>query len=161
MRLKIILTLLCLLTTSLKVNADRSLHCMAQNVYFEAASESFIGQIAVAQVVMNRVESEHFPDNPCDVIYEGPSYISNKGNILPIKHRCQFSWYCDGKPDTILNLQIYGKILDLVDYLIPNGYFDITDGATHYHADYVRPDWAKTKTKTIEIEDHIFYRWEK
>ena len=65
------------------------------------------------------------------------------------------------KPDTILNLQIYGKILDLVDYLVPNGYFDITDGATHYHADYVRPDWAKTKTKTIEIEDHIFYRWEK
>jgi spore germination cell wall hydrolase CwlJ-like protein len=39
--------------------------------------------------------------------------------------------------------------------------FDITDGATHYHADYVRPSWAKTKTKTIEIEDHIFYRWEK
>ena len=71
------------------------------------------------------------------------------------------SWYCDGKSDTILNLEVYDKILGLADYLIPNGYFDITDGATHYHADYVRPDWAKTKTKTIEIEDHIFYRWEK
>ena len=70
--------------------------------------------------------------------------------------------YCDGKSDTILNLEVYDKILGLTDYLIPNGYFDITDGATtHYHADYVRPDWAKTKTKTIEIEDHIFYRWEK
>ena len=46
-------------------------------------------------------------------------------------------------------------------YISDYDVIDITDGATHYHADYVRPSWAKTKTKTIEIEDHIFYRWEK
>ena len=62
---------------------------------------------------------------------------------------------------------IYNEISELVNYIYdvkgqPNHeLLDITDGATHYHADYVRPSWAKTKTKTIEIEDHIFYRWEK
>ena len=49
----------------------------------------------------------------------------------------------------------------LLNYISDYDVIDITDGATHYHADYVRPSWAKTKTKTIEIEDHIFYRWEK
>ena len=131
--------------------------CLALNAYWEARNQSQKGMIGVSQVVMNRVESDYFPNNVCEVVKQGLTYESG----FPIRDKCQFSWYCDGKSDTILNLEVYNKILDLVDYLIPNGYFDITDGATHYHADYVRPDWAKTKTKTIEIEDHIFYRWEK
>ena len=131
--------------------------CLAENIYFEARNQGFAGWVAVAQVTLNRVKDTRFPNTICEVVKQGLTYESG----FPIRDKCQFSWYCDGKPDTILNLQIYGKILDLVDYLVPNGYFDITDGATHYHADYVRPDWAKTKTKTIEIEDHIFYRWEK
>ena len=67
----------------------------------------------------------------------------------------------------IKNTKVYNEISELVNYIYdvkgqPNHeLLDITDGATHYHADYVRPSWAKTKTKTIEIEDHIFYRWEK
>ncbi len=157
MRLKIILTLLCLLTTSLKVNADRSLHCMAQNVYFEAASESFIGQIAVAQVVMNRVESEHFPDNPCDVIYEGPSYISNKGNILPIKHRCQFSWYCDGKPENITDKKAWDLAVNVSMRALLKTLPDITEGSLWYHNTSVNPYWAVTKTKVTQIDNHIFY----
>ena len=131
--------------------------CLAENIYFEARNQGFAGWVAVAQVTLNRVKDTRFPNTICEVVKQGLTYESG----FPIRDKCQFSWYCDGRPDTILNLEIYGKILDLVDYLIPNGYFDITDGATHYHADYVRPDWAKTKTKTIEIEDHIFYRWEK
>ena len=131
--------------------------CLALNAYWEARNQRQKGMIGVSQVVMNRVESDYFPNDVCEVVKQGLTYESG----FPIRDKCQFSWYCDGKSDTILNLEVYDKILGLADYLIPNGYFDITDGATHYHADYVRPDWAKTKTKTIEIEDHIFYRWEK
>jgi hypothetical protein len=64
-------------------------------------------------------------------------------------------------------MKVYDSIYELVNYIYDMQNYpeyqilDITDGATHYHADYVRPSWAKTKTKTIEIEDHIFYRWEK
>ena len=131
--------------------------CLADNIYFEARNQGFAGWVAVAQVTLNRVRDDRFPNTICEVVKQGLTYESG----FPIRDKCQFSWYCDGKSDTILNLEVYDKILGLADYLIPNGYFDITDGATHYHADYVRPDWAKTKTKTIEIEDHIFYRWEK
>ena len=137
--------------------------CLADNMYFEARNQGTAGIIAVSNVVLNRVKNEMYPNTICEVVRQGPHRESWRKNGVyhPVRHRCQFSWYCDGKSDKILNLEVYDRILGLADYLIPNGYFDITDGATHYHADYVRPDWAKTKTKTIEIEDHIFYRWEK
>ena len=75
---------------------------------------------------------------------------------------CQFSWYCDGKADVINDWKTFGEIKKLLlTYMKNRGIIlDITEGATHYHADYVMPDWAATKTKTIEIADHIFYRWE-
>ena len=157
MRLKIILTLLCLLTTSLKIHADSSLYCMAQNVYFEAASESFIGQIAVAQVVMNRVQSDKFPNTPCDVIYEGPSYISDRGNILPIKHKCQFSWYCDGKPENIKDKKAWDLAVNVSMRVLLKTLPDITEGSLWYHSTSVNPYWAKTKTKVTQIDNHIFY----
>ena len=151
------LSLLCLLTISFEVFADRNLNCMAQNVYFEAASESFIGQIAVAQVVMNRVESEHFPNNPCDVIYEGPYYISYSGNILPIKHKCQFSWYCDGKPESITDRKAWDLAVNVSMRVLLNTLPDITEGSMWYHNTSVEPYWAVTKHKVTQIDNHIFY----
>ena len=131
--------------------------CLAENVYFEARSQGFAGWVAVAQVTLNRVEDKRFPNTICEVVKQGLTYESGH----PIKNKCQFSWYCDGKSDKVKNLKVYSEINELVNYVLDQKLFDITDGATHYHADYVRPSWAKTKTKTIEIEDHIFYRWEK
>jgi spore germination cell wall hydrolase CwlJ-like protein len=83
--------------------------------------------------------------------------------MIPVRHRCQFSWYCDGKSDKVYDVETFNSILLLTDAIVDGSIkiLDITEGATHYHADYVEPAWAKTKTKTIEIEDHIFYRWEK
>ena len=80
----------------------------------------------------------------------------------PIKNRCQFSWFCDGKSDKPRNKKIYNRMYGLADAILSNDlpFIDITGGATHYHADYVSPAWAKTKTRTVEIQDHIFYRWE-
>ena len=72
--------------------------CMALNMYHEAKNQSMLGQIAVGQVVMNRVEDTRFPDNVCDVITEAVTY---KGTDKPVLHKCQFSWYCDGQKDEI------------------------------------------------------------
>jgi spore germination cell wall hydrolase CwlJ-like protein len=82
---------------------------------------------------------------------------------IPVRHRCQFSWYCDGKSDKIYDTETWNHIYLLTKGIVSDTLqiLDITEGATHYHADYVSPAWAKTKTKTIEIEDHIFYRWER
>ena len=70
--------------------------------------------------------------------------------------------YCDGKSDTPHNKKKYQELLDLSKAIMYNeiSFVDITDGALFYHADYVTPGWAKTKQKTVEIQDHIFYRWE-
>jgi spore germination cell wall hydrolase CwlJ-like protein len=71
--------------------------CLAMNVYHEARNQSFIGQVAVAQVVMNRVKDNRFPNDVCEVVTQGQTY-SWKPDV-PIRNRCHFSWYCDGKSD--------------------------------------------------------------
>jgi len=141
--------------------------CLADNVYHEARNQSTGGWYAVIAVTLNRVKDSRFPNTVCEVVKQGEHRPSWKGTgeLIPVRNRCQFSWYCDGKSDTINKRSItqYKDITELATIaLISNVVLlDITDGATHYHADYVSPSWAKTKTKTIEIGDHIFYRWER
>ena len=78
---------------------------------------------------------------------------------VPLKHKCQFSWYCDGKADIITDVQSY-KIALAVAHQVLSKYsmHDVTDGALFYHAYYVKPRWAREKIKTVVHEDHIFYR---
>ena len=73
--------------------------CLALNTYHEAKNQSLVGQIATAQVVMNRVEDDRFPSTVCEVVKQDPTRPSweDPEKEYPIKHRCQFSWYCDGK----------------------------------------------------------------
>jgi spore germination cell wall hydrolase CwlJ-like protein len=118
-----------------------------------------VGQIAVAEVVMNRVADSRYPNTICEVVKQGPKY---KGSDVPVRHRCQFSWYCDGKSDIPKNEKAWKKAQDYAYLVLYNRItIDVTEGATHYHATYVKPSWAKTKTRTTRIESHIFYRWEK
>jgi spore germination cell wall hydrolase CwlJ-like protein len=141
--------------------SDDDIIWLAKNVYFEARNQGVAGQIAVAQVTLNRVNDRRFPNTVREVVTQGLTKKSWRGNIYPIKNKCQFSWYCDGKEDKITNWQAFNKIKKMIlTYTTSYSIIDITEGATHYHADYIYPDWADTKTKTIEIEDHIFYRWE-
>ena len=141
--------------------------CLAENVYHEARNQPLAGQLAVIAVTMNRVVDSRYPNTVCGVVKQGPSRPSWKGTgeMIPVRNKCKFSWYCDGKSDVIhdANKDYFGELLLLTNDIIDGTMtvIDITEGATHYHADYVMPSWAKTKTKTIEIEDHIFYRWEK
>ena len=143
--------------------SDDQIECLAKNMYFEARGQGTAGVLAVAFVVLNRVNDHRFPNTICEVVYQAitrPSW-KNKNKRYPIKNRCQFSWYCDGKSDVPKNKKLYNKLEGLATDMLSGKFnlIDITDGATFYHADYVQPSWAKTKTRTVEIEDHIFYRW--
>ena len=125
------------------------LTCHALNVYYEARSEPMVGQYAVAHVVLNRVANESFPDDACKVVKQG--YSKGLG-------KCQFSWYCDGKSDVPKDdlAWLYARVVAynvLYDY-----HKDNTDGATHYHANYVRPWWSKHYDKTVTHGSHIFYK---
>jgi spore germination cell wall hydrolase CwlJ-like protein len=141
---------------------DKELLCMAKNIFFEAAIESTAGKLAVAQVTLNRVNSKYYPNTVCEVVYEGPHYTASNGLQLPVRDRCQFSWYCDGKGDEPreesrlwIGTQELAKYVLLRQDELP----DITDGALHYHADYITaPRWAGRKHKTAKIDTHIFYR---
>ena len=136
---------------------NEELQCLALNIYFETRASSLADAMSVSDVVLNRVNSTKFPNNVCDVVYEG----IEKG-----RHKCQFSWYCDGKSDKIpeFDIDLYNAIFTKATRMIGQYNWgnldDMTKGSTHYHADYVYPEWRQTKTKMITIDNHIFYKWE-
>ena len=138
---------------------ETALMCMAANIYHEAKNQSMLGQFAVAQVVMNRVEDSRYPDTVCEVVKQGLTYRNGKVVI----GKCQFSWYCDGKSDEPnRDSKAWSNAIRHASIIMTETInIDVTDGATHYHASYVRPAWAKTKKRTTRIDKHIFYRWER
>jgi len=166
---EVVLSFLVATTSVDKVEVDKFRHteatCLAKNMYYESRNQGLAGQLAVSLVVMNRVKDSRYPNTVCGVVEQGPTRESWKknGTFYPIKNRCQFSWFCDGKSDDPKEPTTYKRLLDLALVLVYDDIqiVDFTEGATHYHADYVYPAWRKSKTKTVEIADHIFYRWEK
>ena len=131
-------------------SVDRTLDCLAMNIYREAGHESFEGKVAVAQVTLNRVDSPHFPKDVCSVIYQK--------NVVMEKVVCQFSWYCNGvlqkaKP----NDEAYKESYIVAKKVLLEGFrLDGLKDALFYHAVYVRPNWPYQKIATIG--NHIFYR---
>jgi spore germination cell wall hydrolase CwlJ-like protein len=132
--------------------------CLATAIYFEARGEPTAGQVAVANVIINRKNDRRYPDNICDVVKQGQTY--KWAPHVPVRNRCHFSFYCDGKREVITNQKAYDKAIDIANRVISGDLIDITDGATHYHATRILPDWAETKTQTVTINNHVFYRWE-
>ena len=126
------------------IDESSELYCMAQNIYFEAGNQSRAGKIAVARVVMNRVKSSGWPDTVCKVV----------------KQKMQFSWYWDGVHDIPDKKSKTWK--DSVEVAAEVMFGKVAadeklDGALHYHADYVKPYWAKKKVMIAKVDDHIFY----
>jgi len=122
--------------------------CLAQNIYFEARSEPVAGMLAVGHVVLNRVGSERFPDTICGVVRQG-------GNQR--LHRCQFSWWCDGRSDKPYD-QVAWNAARMMAWFIYNGHTeDPTGGALWSHADYVSPSWREAFVAGPQIGRHIFY----
>jgi spore germination cell wall hydrolase CwlJ-like protein len=133
--------------------------CLALNIYYEARGDNLAGKYAVADVVINRSEDRRYPAGICEVIYEAKV----RADGTPKRDQCQFSWYCDGRSDTPQDdvawteaQQIAQQILDY-----PSKFRGITEGATHYHAFQVHPDWINDRGmhRIGRIGDHIFYRW--
>ena len=141
---------------------DKAVTCMAKNIFFEAAIESTAGKLAVAHVTLNRVDSKQFPNSVCEVVYEGPHYTASNGTQYPVRDRCQFSWYCDGKGDDPREgSRLWEDAQELAKYVLlrQEELPDITDGALHYHASYIdAPKWAKKTKINTKIDTHIFYR---
>ncbi len=140
------------------------IYCMAEAIYFEAGNQPIAGKIAVANVIVNRTWVEQYPDTICGVVHQGPVRESWKkdGTFYPIKHRCQFSYFCDGRTDT----PKYGPTWDdsriIAEVIIMEREFvsalDPVEGATHYHATYVVPRWSNHMQRVVQIQDHIFYK---
>ena len=128
---------------------DEEVTCLALNIYFEARSEPVDGMLAVGHVVMNRVANRGFPNSICNVIRQG-------GEVA--RHRCQFSWWCDGRSDQPRN-PVAWDAARLVAWFIYNGLTeDPTRGALWYHAEYVAPYWREAFHRGPQIGRHIFYR---
>ena len=175
---KILLTLITCLTASNALASDKyglpsydSATCLANNIYFESKGQSNAGMIAVGLVTMNRVKDKRFPNTVCEVVYQGPVRESWKTRqhtdlsedervYYPKKHRCQFSWYCDGKADKVYDKKVYAQTYAIALRVLTGRYNGLVEGATHYHATYVNPSWNKEKTYIGQIGDHIFYRWD-
>jgi len=154
------------------------LACLAENIYHEARSDGYAGMYAVAMVTLNRVMDPRYPNTVCDVVKQGPvreSWKTRKDPNLaederiyyPRKHRCQFSWYCDGLSDKIYEEDAYFNSVDIAKLVLnsADGQFllvDITEGATHYHTVDVSPNWRfdRGMMYVSRIGQHLFYRWE-
>ena len=139
--------------------------CLAQNIYFEAGVESTAGKLAVANVTINRKLNKSYPNTICGVVKEGQHYYSAKLNDhVPVRDRCQFSWYCDGRLDIPNEGRTWNSAQALAVKVLDSYYedklIDITDGATHYHANWMEtyPKWSKQKKIMASIDRHIFYR---
>ena len=130
--------------------------CMAMAIYFEARNQPVAGQLAIAHVISNRVASKHYPDTVCEVIQQGAVYKSGH----PVKHRCQFSFWCDSKPETIHDYGAWQTAMRVAATVRDTSYprVDVSEGATHYHTTEVSPKWRYTMKMTVQIGQHLFYK---
>jgi len=159
--------------------------CLAENIYFEARAESFSGKAAVGNVTRNRVKDSRWPNSYCNVVTEGPVRESWKTKqhtdlkdseriYYPRKHKCQFSWYCDGQKDVIWanyektgqtikgNARAWRESVEVAIYILEVGTMSIkdnTNGAVYYYAhNLVYPNWADTKTFLGTLGNHTFMK---
>jgi len=124
-------------------------NCLARAVYFEARSETEMGQLAVAKVIINRTRDPNYPKTICGVVYQGSQR----------RNSCQFSFACDGQPDDVKSPAAWARSKRIAQKAI-SGELKMGTAmsqATNYHADYVKPKWAKSMRKLVKIGTHIFY----
>lgn len=134
-----------------KVSA-KELNCMATAIYFEARGESYRGQVAVGQVVMNRVAHKLYPDTICAVVFQNKSK----------RNACQFSFACDGIPERVYDKKAWAQAEEIAKGVVSGDLYLTEVGyATHYHATYVYPHWAPRMKKVTKIGLHVFYHFKR
>ena len=157
----IIVSIWLLLAITVPVDAsdeNGDAYWLAMNMYFEAGNQSEAGRISVALVTLNRRGHWDYPDDIESVVTQGSTYVNWKGIVYPVKHMCQFSWYCDGKADVPEDSPTWNEGYQLATSIMQYGMYDITEGATHYHNDTVHPYWADHLYHVVTIDNHIFYK---
>jgi hypothetical protein len=130
-------------------DVEASLQCLTAAVYYEARSESFEGQRAVAQVVLNRARHPAFPRNICGVVYQGSKRRTG----------CQFSFTCDGSLRARRDPAAWASARRVAVAALAGSVYGPVGHATHYHASYVQPWWAASLKRAVSVGSHIFYRW--
>jgi hypothetical protein len=132
--------------------SDKELWCMATAIYFEARGESYRGQVAVGQVVLNRVAHRLYPSTICGVVFQN----QNKRNA------CQFSFACDGIPERVTEKKAWDQANEIAKEVIAGSeYLTEVGHSTHYHATYVYPHWAPRMKKNTKIGMHVFYQFKR
>jgi len=132
--------------------ADKELWCLATAIYFEARGEAYRGQVAVAQVVMNRVKHKLYPKTICGVVFQNQQK----------RNACQFSFACDGQPETVRDRKAWAQAEEIASQVVTGElYLAEVANSTHYHATYVYPHWAPRMKKVTKIGLHVFYRFKR
>lgn len=127
---------------------DKQWECLSEALYFEARGESVQGQFAVAEVILNRVDSPKFPDTVCKVINQGTGR----------KYACQFTYTCDGLKEVIHERRAYDRVAKIAKLMLNGAPRALTKGATYYHTTAVNPRWSRKFPRTAKIGVHLFYR---
>lgn len=128
---------------------DSELMCMAQAVYYESAREPLEGQLAVAEVIANRIKDHRYPDTACGVVFQGATRTTG----------CQFTFTCDGAMRVKPRGENWERAKRIAAHVLMNLNEERTGGATHYHATYVDPIWNSGLIQTRQVGLHIFYRF--
>lgn len=126
---------------------EEPLTCLARSIYWEAKGVPGLDMESVANVVMNRLASEEFPNTICEVVRQGSE-----------QSPCQFSWWCDGKPDEVVEDDAYEEAKEVARRALNQELPDRTDGALYFHDRTVHPPWASEFLISAETETFIFYR---
>ena len=128
--------------------SDKQMSCLAEALYFEARGEPIKGQLAVGEVILNRVEDTRYPNSICKVVNQGTGR----------RFACQFTYTCDGKLETVHERKPYEMALKIAKILMTTHDRKLTRGSTHYHSNYVNPKWSKKFERVAKFGRHIFYR---
>lgn len=127
---------------------NRQWRCLTEALYFEARGETVEGQYAVAEVILNRVDNANYPGSICEVVNQGTGR----------RYACQFTYTCDGIPEVVTDDRAWHRLGNIARIMMDGAPRDLTRGATHYHADWVSPNWARVYPRTARYGQHIFYR---
>ena len=128
--------------------SDKQMSCLAEALYFEARGEPIKGQLAVGEVILNRVEDTRYPGSICKVVNQGTGR----------RFACQFTYTCDGKLESVHERKPYEMALKIAKILMTTHDRKMTKGSTHYHSNYVNPKWSKKFERVAKFGRHIFYR---
>jgi len=131
-----------------KARGGQEWSCLTEALYFEARGETVRGIFAVAEVILNRVESSRYPDTVCGVVNQGTGKL----------FQCQFTYTCDGEKETIAEPAAYDMVGKVARLMLDGKPRRLTDGATHYHTRSVSPRWSNAFPRTTTIGYHHFYR---